>query len=428
MIIPNTIKELFPRFVKDSPFATNVFTLAGGTAVSQLIPLAISPFLTRMFEPEIFGLFSLYFSILMVSSVFATGKYEMAIIIPSEDKEARAVFDLSIILSFISSSGLFIVLLITKDFFLAAVNAEALGYQVLLVAPGLLAVGLAQSYHYYLNRQSLYKLMSGVRIIRSIGYSIFALVGGLFKFGPTLITADVFGHLCSVIFATRKISSEKFTFSSFTQLARVAKKYSNFPKYLIVSGLLEKGSGQLPVFVLINLFHSLPAAGFFSFAQRIIIAPADLISRAIGDVFRQKASEQYNRFGECEELFRSTCKRLVLIGAIPFLVAFLLAEDAFALMFGSEWREAGTYARIMMPLFFMQFVVSPLSSMFVIANKQRFDLGMQIALFTLTAISLIIGKYYFNEIRYALTLLTVVYCLKYAVEFFLAYKFSKKHD
>lgn len=389
-----------------------------------MVPLAVSPLLTRLFDPADFGIFSLYFSILMVASVFATFKYEMAIVLPSDDREARTVFELSVALSFISATLLFTSLLIFKDEILSAVNGEALGYQLLLTAPGLLAVGLAQSYYYYLNRQQNYRLMSGVRIVRSLVYSVFAVVGGLFKISWTLIGSDVLGHIVSVIFAGRLASTKKVKRSSFHELRRAAVKYITFPKFLIISGVLEKAAGQLPVFLLINLFHSLPAAGLFAFAQRIIVAPADLVSRAVGDVFRQKASQEFHQGGQCTVLFLSTFKNLTLIGIIPFTVAFFIAEDLFELLFGSEWREAGTFARILMPLFFLQFVVSPLSSMFIIANKQRFDLVIQILLFTCATLSFVLGKALGNDSHLSIMLYSATYCFKYVIEFLLAYKFS----
>ena len=49
-----------------------------------------------------------------------------------------------------------------------------------------------------------------------------------------------------------------------------------------------------------------------------------------------------------------------------------LPKPLFVLFFGEEWREAGVYARILMPMFMLQFIVSPLSSMFLVAEQQSF--------------------------------------------------------
>jgi O-antigen/teichoic acid export membrane protein len=412
------------KFFSGSKYASNVLTLVSGTAFAQVLPLAISPILTRMFRPEDFGVFSLYFGILTVLSVFATAKYELAIILPADEKEAKNIFDLSLLIALVTSSFAFIILWIFKNDILRMLKAESLDGQLMLVPLGLLFVGVSQSLYYYLNRGQYFKTMALVRIFRSAGYVASALLGGVLKFSATLISADVFGYFTSVLFGWKAIVGRKGNFSSSAEMITVAKRYINFPRYLIVSGFFEKGSGQAPVFLLTNLFHSVTGAGFFSFAQRIIIAPADLLSRAIGDIFRQQASTQFSVSGRCDALFRKTFLRLTFIGVVPFVMAFFLVEDVFAFIFGQDWREAGVYAKIMMPMFFLQFVISPLSSMFIIAHQQRYDLTLQILLFIGVVLSFYIGNVYDQDTQSVLKVFTAVYCLKYIAELALSYKFS----
>ena len=67
-----------------SEFSRNVLTLVTGTTLAQAIPVLISPILTRLYSPEDFGVYAIYFSVLMITSVVATGKYEMAIVLPKD--------------------------------------------------------------------------------------------------------------------------------------------------------------------------------------------------------------------------------------------------------------------------------------------------------------------------------------------------------
>jgi O-antigen/teichoic acid export membrane protein len=400
--------------------------LAGGTALSQAIPLAISPILTRLFTPEDFGLFAVYFGTLMIASVFATGKYELAIMLPTEKKNAKTVFTLSVLICVTVSLLFFIILIATKDFLLQLLNAEQLGWQILWLPMGVLGIGLSQSYYYYYNREAAYTSMAMIRIFRSCGYSVAALLGGLLAIPGTLIIADALGYLTAVLWTFRKTEKEESAISTFDEIKEAAKVYSNFPKFLIISGILEKGSGQAPVFILSNLFMSMSGAGFFSFAQRIIITPADVLARAIGDVFRQQASEAYAKSGTCEYVFRKTALKLFSIGVLPFTIAFLAAEPIFSFVFGPAWSVAGTYAEIMMPMFFLQFIASPISVMFIIAGKQQYDLIIQIVLFLAIVCSFVLGSYLDLTIIQTLQIFNAVYCLKYALEFYLSHRFSKR--
>lgn len=58
-----------------SEYRRNIITLVTGTTIAQAIPVAISPVLTRLFSPDDFGFFAVYFSTATVLSVIATARY-----------------------------------------------------------------------------------------------------------------------------------------------------------------------------------------------------------------------------------------------------------------------------------------------------------------------------------------------------------------
>jgi O-antigen/teichoic acid export membrane protein len=78
-----------------SEFSRNVLTLMTGTTIAQAIPIAISPILTRIYTPEDFGVFALYMSVVSIVSVVATGRYELAIMLPKKDEDAINIVTLS---------------------------------------------------------------------------------------------------------------------------------------------------------------------------------------------------------------------------------------------------------------------------------------------------------------------------------------------
>ena len=73
---------------KKSSFVRNSLTLIFGTALAQLIPIFLQPFLRRSFSPEQFGLISVYITIVGMFAAVANFKYESAVVIPKEKKEA----------------------------------------------------------------------------------------------------------------------------------------------------------------------------------------------------------------------------------------------------------------------------------------------------------------------------------------------------
>lgn len=411
----------------NSKTSRNALVLMIGTVASQALPLLISPVLTRLFSPNEFGLFSLYFSVSMILWVFITGKYDMAIIIPRQDDEANSLTQLAIAITIIISVLLLLPSVLFKNEIAVLLDNPSLKNYIFLLPVSALFLGLYQVFNYWCNRNEMYSQLAWSRFNRSAGTSGWSILLGYIHITGGLIIGDLLGQIVStLVLAYRALKKDikLFTVINIKQIKQVALKYNDFPKYNIPSSLLEKVSGQLPT-LLFTSFYGLSVVGLFGFSQRIISAPGTVISKATGDVFRQEASKRFAEHGECGSLFDQAFKKLLLLGIIPFLIIGLFSPIIFSLVFGKQWQEAGVYAQLLTPMFYLQFVVSPLSTMFLIAQKQKTDLLMQMGLALGLLISLLIGKFAFNSEKITLILVSITYSIKYLIEFKLSKKYSR---
>jgi len=292
----------------------------------------------------------------------------------------------------------------------------------------LFSIGTYQTFNYWNNRREKYKRISISRVTRSVNASGISIALGytILKKGG-MILGDAIGQLISSIFLfSRTWKEDKDIFKEINRpgMLEQAKRYQQFPKFNVASGLLEKMSGHMPVLMLSSFFGE-AISGFFSFSQRIVGAPSAIVARAFGDVFRQKANVEFQNTGNCSALFIKTFTQLIVISPAPFLIFYFFAPEIFSLVFGEEWKIAGEYAKIMTAMFFLQFVVSPLSNMFLVAEKQHIDLWMQAVLLTGVLSAFAFGYNIFREPRICIFLFTIAYSLKYILELYLSYKFSK---
>ena len=62
------------KFMPSSRYARNVITLMTGTGVAQLIPIAVSPILTRIYSPADFGGLALCLALSSISAVVVSGR------------------------------------------------------------------------------------------------------------------------------------------------------------------------------------------------------------------------------------------------------------------------------------------------------------------------------------------------------------------
>lgn len=105
-----------------------------------------------------------------------------------------------------------------------------------------------------------------------------------------------------------------------------------------------------------------------------------LLGTSVTQVFFPVASEEYKRTGDISDIVQNMFKRLVQIGVLPIMVIAILGKPLFGFVFGKEWLEAGIYAQIFSGYILLQFLCSPLSSIFNILNRQGVGLLFNILL------------------------------------------------
>ena len=186
-----------------------------------------------------------------------------------------------------------------------------------------------------------------------------------------------------------------------------------FLKYSILAILANKLSYQLTN-IIISLVYSVATLGFYSHVQRVLGLPSFLIGTSIGRVFIHEANKEKQRTGKAIKTWKKTMKKLLLIGIPIFGLLFITVESLFAFVFGEPWRIAGEYAQIIIPFFFVQFVVSSISSIDTIMEKQNLELLFNIAMLVVSMVIIVVSssfgfKIFLMNWTIAISLLYAVY-------------------
>ena len=82
-------------------------------------------------------------------------------------------------------------------------------------------------------------------------------------------------------------------------------------------------------------------------------------------------------------LYRSTLKRLTIVGVPPLVLVGLVAPVAFPVVFGVGWQEAGWFAAVLAIPYALQFVAAPLNQMLNVLEREDLLLGWNVARFFL---------------------------------------------
>lgn len=410
-----------------SEFSKNVITLITGTTVAQAIPIAISPILTRIYTPQDFGVLALFVAISSIFGSIANGRYDLAIMIPKSDKNALNIAALSFIITFFISLILLFLVILFDDYFVRLLSNDDIKIWLYFIPLAIFFTGFYNIVSYYSNRKKYYNDIKNATIIKSIILASLQILVGFFKSGATGL---ILGQLASNLFANLKLLKnmikDKNSISdiSFAKMIILAKKYKNFPKFLLPSNIINTISGQLTTILFSNFFN-LSVVGFLSFSEKTLNMPITLITKSIYNVFMQEASLYYAKNKECVNLYKNTFKKLLILSILPFSVLLLFSPFIFSFVFGKEWEIAGKYVQILIPMYFIKFITIPFGSMFVIAGKQKLDLYWQIYLIITVSISILVGYYLFQNIYATLGLFSMAYSLAYIINGIMTFKFSK---
>ena len=146
-------------FIKNN-FVKNVATLVAGTSVAQLIPILISPILTRIYSPEDFGLYATIVAISSVCAISSCLRYEYAIVQEKNKESAISLVKLSFYICFIFSFLIFISILFFQDSITNFFNLDNLKNIIFFVPIIVLSLGLFKTLNFWNTRTENYENIS----------------------------------------------------------------------------------------------------------------------------------------------------------------------------------------------------------------------------------------------------------------------------
>jgi len=416
----NFIKKKFHEITKNE-FVKHVLTLISGTSVAQFIPIAISPILTRIYTPEDFSVLGIYISIAIILSEITTGKFELAVMNSDSEEDRTNVISLTIVVIGITALCFGVLFFLFFDR-IAFLNATGSTYWKYLLIPTIAFLGIVKLFTFVNIKEKKYKVISVSKVARSIVQSTMQL--GLYFFKYFGLIAGFF--VASIIEGIILLNGNKKYIKrvTYSKLKVTAKRYAKFPLFDVPSSLFNIGTIQAPILLIPNYFGSM-YGGFYFHAYKVLMMPISIIGGAIGQVFFEQGSLLKNKEQEFSELVFNTHKKLFFLSFIPLTIIWIFGDNIFAFVFGEQWRIAGNYAMVMIPWIFFNFLVSPIT--FIITIKEKQQIGFMFLSFMsgLRLIGLLLGVFYFRDVYITIMLFSYVSAISYFVyATFMIYRYT----
>jgi lipopolysaccharide exporter len=405
-----------------SSFFQNTAKMAMGSTGSQVIALAAMPFITRIYSPEMFGVYALYLSAVLIFFPVSSLRFASALVLPDKIETVDALFYLSLMAVFLMSALVYF----SGTFLLLPMLGQGQPYEgwlVSLISVGVFLQGSQQVLQFWNLRHKQFDTLGIARVVDAVADRGFVLVAGMLSTPAYifLVVGRWLGPLASMLLLLFRPYSYRNIKAlppiSDTQLRAVASEYKSFPLYSTWAFLVSGISRDLPIWVLMA-YYSPTATGMFALGQRVLSAPALSLGDALSKTFMQRTAEDFNKSNDISHNSRRMAKLLYNLHFPIIIVLMCYGEALFSLLFGEEWRDAGRYVEILAPVFSLQFIYRVFSVFFDVLNRQRQRLVFDAISFASRLLSLIVPVSLGYDVQTTLTFFCVVSSLVYIVAIF----------
>jgi lipopolysaccharide exporter len=399
--------------VKGSEVVRGAAVLASGTAVAQLVIIATTPILTRIFSPEQYGILGVVVSIAALLALVGTLSYDQALLLERDGDSASHLLVLmlvwSVLLSVAASTG--------GTVCVVAFDAEpAADFFSFLPWTGVLtlvtAVSMALSM--WTVRLKRYRDIAIAEGILAVVMVAVQLAAGLFGVG---VAGLLGGQLAGTTLAAMFLGTLAYRSGAFAGLWdfdlrakwALARKHYRFPLYSMPTSVLERSSKRLPVF-LMALFFSPIEAGYYWLCFRVVTAPVQLVVQNMRKPYYKQALDLQARGESLAPLFWNSTGALAAF-AIPMVVAMiLLAPSLFEIAFGEAWQRAGQYAQWLTIATAASVLNVPCIDLAPIFRRQGHVLAFQTAHAIVRALAIIVGGLLGDDLL-AIALFAILSCV-----------------
>lgn len=368
--------------------------MLGGNVLAQVIALAAYFILMRIFSPDDYGLYNIFYSYIEVLIILSTLKYELAVVVADDDREANDLAGLTLRINTLVSLLLLTIVLVLWLTGMLPGNFAQLGWMVLLIPPMVFFCGTSRVYGALFNRMHRYRSIA-------VNETVNAGTGALLKIALGLLgmlqagmpVGTVAGRAIANItyrLKLRQLGRTPSFHGDRTAAFSVMRKHRNFPFFVASKDFINSLSYNLP-FLWLALYFDRAEVGLFALALTFTFRPANILNTAIEKVYYARTAEGVR---QGEPVGRMISRMLLVVNAIALpvcILAWFAAEPVFSFCFGGRWAGCGVYVRALLPWIFLSLSATPLTFISNVFSTQRIEFYFYLVLLALRVAAIAIG-------------------------------------
>ena len=338
----------------------DIIALLTAGFLSTVIPFALLPIISRIYDPSDFGTFYMIANIATSVLVFSTLKFDVAISFAKSRRHILQLINISfIILTIILAISLIVILIINinaKNIFKDVSPYYAFFIPLIVAVSSLFSI---QSN--ILIRLSKLKVLAKMRVKQNVVNSLLQIMLGITGLNAIgLLSALIISHIISIPIKITALYWPK---------TKILSEYKRFPIYEVPYSIVDLFLGPI-VIIMLSLNYSPSDVGLYGMALKLASVPLLMIGSAVSNLLNARmVANTKDSFSHFKQYFLL----LLLIGLLLyaavsklyFIVPYLLGE---------EWQNIEGIIKNLALWLSLKIISSPLSIAVIFLDKQKFFL------------------------------------------------------
>lgn len=340
--------------------------------LSQALPIAIIPILTRLYSPDEFGSYAIYFSMSAICSMAMTLRYDNAIYKAQSTTQITNLVLINIV-TIVS------VVTITISAYIAFDLDADLSFSMLVYVLSSAALqALVRMMQATILKRQNYNTYKKSLIVRSFFTSSIQLA--LFDFQDGLILGSLGGFLISILFMFINGCKVSLICKNINvkRIKLTVIRFRSFPMYSFPAVMINTiVNNALPI--VIASIYGVKEAGLYALTQRILGMPTALIGNTLAQYLMSKVSLSMS--DKEFDLYNFTIKFIAFMFISSFILfgfVLILPELTYLWVFGEQWKGIKLVLISIAGFYFIRFVASPVSVIVQVKGKNKIELLWQV--------------------------------------------------
>jgi O-antigen/teichoic acid export membrane protein len=409
------------RFAAFSPVMRLIF----GSAAGQAVVILVTPILTRVYDPNDFGVLAVVTAIAAMVGAVAGLRLDMAIPIDSDDREAAGAGWASVLACLITAVPFTAVSLLVYGWLANTSRLWTPGILALTASSAFL-IGTAAVATRWLGRRRDYRGISG--LVTSQGWLQSANQLLLHSMPHGLLVGLPAGRLPSLVFLFWPKAKTRMSWPGWRRTWRALVRFRRFPLISSWGSLINAAGLQMPALLLAGLAGP-AAAGTYMIAQRLLAAPTVLVAQAISEVnYSELSYSQRETMDRMAPVLKRTVARLALFSVPLFGCIAIAAPLLMEWALGEAWGEAGVFVSALALGTAAQFIVIPVSRTLLLLERQAMQTVWEVARLAAVACAFLLMDVAGAEPALSLFALSIVQVVAYGSLAFMIIRAASMRD